>query len=60
MKITLKKKNKSKYEYFDWRNTRTRCQVCSKLTVGTPKNVFVVNFEHISHLVLVFLLLAFS
>ena len=28
------------------RNTRTRCDICSKL---------IVNFEHISHLVLMFL-----
>ena len=38
------------------RNTRTRCEICSKLTAG----IFVVNFEHISHLVLVFLLLTLS
>ena len=34
------------------RNTRTRCEICS--------GVFIVNFEHISHLVLVFLLLALN
>ena len=46
------------------RNTRTRCEICSKLTIKTPERrhlhrsgVFIVNFEHISHLVLVFLLL---
>ena len=33
------------------KNTRTRHEICSKLTIKTP----VVNFEHISHLVLVFL-----
>ena len=40
------------------RNTRTRCEICSKLTIKTPERhqwcrsgVFVVNFEHISHLV---------
>ena len=76
------------------RNTRTRCELCSKLTKKTPvrrrlgllcsyvmcemyvlqsrtltkiKNekwrhsgVFIVNFEYISHLVLVFLLLTLS
>ena len=49
------------------RNSRTRCEICSKLTIKTPKQrqwcrsgVFVVNFEHISHLVLVFLLLALN
>ena len=47
-------------------NTRTRC-VCSKLTIKTPERcqwcrsvVFIVNFEHISHLVLVFLLLIWT
>ena len=49
------------------RNTRTRCEKCSKLTVKTSElrywrrsGVFIVNFEHISHLVLVFLLLILS
>ena len=49
------------------RNTRTRCEICSKLTTKTPElnhwrrsGVFIVNFELISHLVLVFLLLALS
>ena len=45
------------------RNTRTRCDICSKLTIKTPEwrqNVFIGNFEHISHLVLVFLLLTFE
>ena len=40
------------------RNTRTRCEICSKLTIKT--GVFIVNFEHISHLVLVFLLLTLN
>ena len=38
------------------RNTRTRCEICSKLTIKTPEGhhwgrsgVFIVNFEHISH-----------
>ena len=49
------------------RNTRTRCEICSKLTIKTPKRrqwrrsgVFIVNFEHVSHLVLVFLLLTLN
>ena len=49
------------------RNTRVRCEICSKLTINTPERrqwrrsgVFIVNFEHISHLVLVFLLLTLS
>ena len=43
------------------------CEICSKLTIKTPEQrqwrrsgVFIVNFEHISHLVLVFLLLTLS
>ena len=46
------------------RNTRTKCEICSKLTIKIPERrqwrrsgIFIVNFEHISHLVLVFLLL---
>ena len=46
------------------KNTRTKWEICSKLTVEKPEwhqshcfGVFIVNFEHISHLVLVFLLL---
>ena len=43
------------------RNSRTRCEICSKLTIKTyqwwPSGVFIVNLEHISHLVLMFLFL---
>ena len=39
------------------RNTIKRCDTCSKLT---SFGVFIVNFEHISHLSLVFLLLTLS
>ena len=48
------------------RNARTRCEICSKLTIRTPERyhcrsgVFIVNFEQISHLVLVFLLLTLN
>ena len=49
------------------RNTRTRCEISSKLTIKTPERrqwhrsgMFIVNFVHISHLVLVFLLLTLS
>ena len=46
------------------RNTRTRCEICSKLTIknqiNTPPGVFIGNFEHISHLVLLFLFLTLS
>ena len=45
------------------RNTRARCEICSKLTIKIPERlsgIFIVNFEHISHLVLVILLLTLS
>ena len=49
------------------RNTRTRCDICSKLTIKTPERrdwgrpgVFIAKLEQISHLVLVFLLLTLS
>ena len=49
------------------RNTIKRCEICSKLTIKTPEQrqwscfgVFIVNFEHISHLFIVFLLLTLS
>ena len=48
------------------KNTRTRCGIRSKL-IKTPEQrhwshpvVFIVNFEHIPHAVLVFLLLTLS
>ena len=49
------------------RNTRTRCEICSELTIKTPKRrqwrrscAFIVNFKHILHLALLFLLLTLS
>ena len=52
------------------RNTRTRCEICSKLTIKTPErrqwhqlhrfDVFIFNFEHISLSVVIFLLLTLS
>ena len=46
------------------RNNTTKCEICSKLTMKTPERrqshssgVFIVNFEHVSQLTLVFLLL---
>ena len=46
------------------RNSRARCEIYSKLTIKIPERrqwrrfgIFIVNLEHISHLVLVFLLL---
>ena len=39
------------------KSTRNRCQICSKLTIKTSERrhgrrsgVFIINFEHISHL----------
>ena len=59
-----------KPEWLEWRRScffprrHLLAQICSKLTIKTPERnhwrrsgVFVVNFGHISHLVLVFLLL---
>ena len=49
------------------KNTRAWREICSKLTKKTPERghwlrsgIFIANFEHMSHLVLVFLLLTFS
>ena len=49
------------------RNTRTRCEICSKLTIKIPERrhwrrsgIFFVNFEHNSHLVLMLLLLTLN
>ena len=48
-------------------NAGTRCEICSKLTIKTPErrnwrrsSVFIVNFAHILHLALVFLLLTLN
>ena len=49
------------------RNTRKRCEICSKLIIKTPERhhwrrsgVFIVNFEYISHIFLVLLLLTLN
>ena len=49
------------------RNIRARCEICSELTIKIPERrhwrrsgIFIVNFEQISHLVLVFLLLTLN
>ena len=49
------------------KNTRTRFEICSKLTIKIPKGrqwrssgILIVNFKHILHLVLVFLLLTLN
>ena len=51
----------------NYRNTRTRYEIFSKLIIKTQERrqwrrsgVFIVNFEYILHLVLVFLLLTLS
>ena len=48
-------------------NTRARCEMCLELTIKTTERrqwrrsvVFIVNFHHIPHLVLVFLFLTLS
>ena len=49
------------------RNTRTRCEICLKLTIKIPERrqwppsgIFIVNFKHILHLALEFLLLTLN
>ena len=48
------------------RNTRTKCEINSKLTIKTPERrrrrsgVFIVNLELLSHFFLVFILLTLS
>ena len=54
------------------RNTRTRCEICSKLIIKIlgiviinfehrrRSGIFIANFEHISHLALMFLLLTLN
>ena len=48
-------------------NSRTRCEIGSKLTLKAPERrywhrsgVFIVDFEHTSHLALLFLLLTLN
>ena len=52
---------------FNDKNTRKRCEICSDLSIKTPErcplscsDFFIVNSEHISYLLLAFLLLNFS
>ena len=49
------------------KKTRAMCEICSKLTIKTPERrqwrsygVFIVNFEQILHIVLVFPLLTLN
>ena len=70
LKRTIVKKNTSQLSFTCSksinRNTRKRCETCSKLTIKTPERrrrrsgVFIVNYEHISHLFLVLLLLTLN
>ena len=48
-------------------NTKQTCEICSKLTLKTLEwrhshrsSVFIVNFKHISHFLLVFLFLTLN
>ena len=52
---------------FNNKNTRKRCEMCLKLTIKTRERcqwrrsgVFIVNFWHVSHLFLVFLLVSLN
>ena len=49
------------------KNIRAMCEICSKLTIKIPERrkwrcsgIFIINFEHISHPVLVLLLLTLN
>ena len=49
------------------RDTRTRCEICSKLTIKIPErhqwhrsSILIVNFEHVSHLALFFVVVNFE
>ena len=57
----------SKYTSFNSGNARTICEIYSNLTMKTPErrycrrsSVFVVNFEQISHTVLMLALFTFN
>ena len=52
---------------FVYRNTRKRCETCSKFTIKTTETrqwhrfgIFIFNFEHVLHLFVVFLLLTLT
>ena len=50
----------------NYRNTRARCEISQTIKTAERRqwcrrsHVFIINFEHISHLTLVFLLLTLS
>ena len=66
LKVTIEK-NRCFQNNLNNLNTITRCGICSKLTIKSPEqthwrrsSVFIGDSEHISHIVLVFLLLTLS
>ena len=54
MKITNLKTTQQTVIKVKNRNTRKRCEVCSKLTIKNDVNDVVLNFELISHVFLTF------
>ena len=45
--FAMKKKLVNNYIFeIDFKNTRTRCEICSRITRKTQKN-FIVDFEHV-------------
>ena len=65
MKVAQKTRNNPSSNYMfrvNHRNTRKRCEICLKLTLKTPERsgVFIVNFENISQLALVFIWLTLN
>ena len=68
--LTLNTSSEAVSEYMvkvNNRNTRTSCEICSKITIKTQKrrycrhsDVFVVNIKRVSHLFLVFILLTLN
>ena len=44
----MKKKLVNNYMFeIDIKNTRTRCEICSKITIKTPNFFSIVEFEHV-------------
>ena len=63
----IKHSSQPAFTYSKLEIIETRCEICSKLTIKIPERrdwrrsgIFVVNFEHISRLALVFLLLTLN
>ena len=62
--IISKLPSKHLYNQNQNRNTIKWCEICSKIAIKTPdprqrrrSGIFIVNFEHIPHLFIVFLVL---